>query len=548
MKDVLSTKFGCLLLLTLLLGTPLHARFIPATPEDYTNFLPTLVPGDTLALAAGTYTRDLVLRNLNGTESDPIVIMGSPLLYTTVFTARSCCNTVSITMCAYLVIRNLELNGGGVAVDAVKGEGTAGNWAHHITLEYLNIVGYGADQQLVAISTKCHAWNWTIRKNRIVGAGTGLYLGNSDGDKPFVNGLIEYNLIMNTVGYNMEIKHQRDGARDAFAGTAVEGRTIIRHNVFSKEENSSTGGSARPNVLLGAFPSNGFGANDVYEMYGNFFYQNPVEALLQVTGNTALYANVFVNTSDPPGFRAVYITSHNGFRPRTMWIFHNTVWTMNSSGGIRLYNADPAYRQYCHANAVFAPQSISGFTDTLDNVPNSFMMAAGEVLGAAEPLMLLNLYPRQTRLIGNSTPDALFSVFTDAGRDFNGDVYDWRYRGAYSGCCMNPGWKLQLDTMAAANISTQLVEPAASSTFDLQVFPHPLSAQGTLRLTYETTGWMEIALFNILGQHLRTVFAGQWRAGTHSLLIDADGLRPGLHFLRIRTKSNEIVKGIFVAD
>ncbi len=530
------------------LAVPLHARLITATPDDYTDFLPTLVAGDTLALAAGTYTRDLTLRNLNGTASDPIVIMGSPLLYTTVFTARSCCNTVSITKCSYLVIKNLELSGGGVEVDAVKGEGTAGNWAHHITLEYLNIVGYGADQQLVGISTKCHAWNWTIRKNRIIGAGTGLYLGNSDGDKPFVNGLIEYNLIMNTVGYNMEIKHQSDGVRDAFPGTAVEGKTIIRHNVFSKEENASTGGSARPNVLLGAFPSNGSGANDVYEVYGNFFYQNPVEALLQGTGNLALYANVFVNLSDPSGFRAVYITLQNGFRPRKVWIFHNTVWAMNSSGGIRLYNPDPAYRQYCHANAVFSPQAISGFTDTLDNVTNSFMMAAGEVLGAASPLILLDLYPRATRLIGGLTSDAPFSVFTDAGQDFNGDVYDWRYRGAYSGCCINPGWKLQLDTMATVDKMTQLVSPAASSTFDLQFYPHPMSARGTLRLTSETTGWMEIVLCDILGQKLRTVFEGQWQAGTHSLLIDAAGLRPGVYFLRIRTKRHEMVKGILVSD
>ncbi|MFZ1728770.1 MAG: hypothetical protein WAV84_01465, partial [Bacteroidota bacterium] len=201
-------RFVIALLLSLILSSPVYSRVINANPGDYTDYLTSLVPGDTLALAAGVYTRDLLLRDLSGTESDPIVIMGSPLLYTTVFTARSCCNTVSITRCAYIVIRNLELNGGGVFVDAVKGEGTAGNWAHHITLEYLNIVGYNADQQSVGISTKCHAWNWTIRKNRIIGAGTGLYLGNSDGDKPFVNGLIEYNLVMNTIGYNMEIKHQ----------------------------------------------------------------------------------------------------------------------------------------------------------------------------------------------------------------------------------------------------------------------------------------------------------------------------------------------------
>ena len=55
-----------------------------------------------------------------------------------------------------------------------------GGSTHHVTIENLNIVNYGADQQVVGISTKGPAWNWTIRGNRIVGAGTGMYLGNSD--------------------------------------------------------------------------------------------------------------------------------------------------------------------------------------------------------------------------------------------------------------------------------------------------------------------------------------------------------------------------------
>ena len=80
-------------------------------------------------------------------------------------------------------------------MDGVKAEGTAGNWAHHVTIEKLNIVNYGVDQQAVGISTKCPAWNWIIRSNIIIGAGTGMYLGNSSGNMPFVNGIIENNLI-----------------------------------------------------------------------------------------------------------------------------------------------------------------------------------------------------------------------------------------------------------------------------------------------------------------------------------------------------------------
>jgi hypothetical protein len=41
--------------------------------------------------------------------------------------------------------------------------------------------------------------------NRILGARTGLYCGNSDGCAPFIDGLIEHNLVLNPSGYWMEI-------------------------------------------------------------------------------------------------------------------------------------------------------------------------------------------------------------------------------------------------------------------------------------------------------------------------------------------------------
>lgn len=520
-----------------------HARLINATPDNYTEFLTALVAGDTLSLAPGTYTRDLPLRDLNGTENDPIVITGSPTLYATVFAARGCCNTVSITRCSFVVIRNLELNGGGVFVDAVKGEGTAGNWAHHITLEYLNIVGYNADQQSVGISTKCPAWNWTIRKNRIIGAGTGLYLGNSDGGKPFVNGLIEDNLVMNTIGYNMEIKHQRDGERELQAGTAVEGRTVIRRNVFCKDQDASTGAMARPNVLLGAFPSTGPGAEDVYEVYGNFFYQNPNEALLQVTGNTALYANVFVNHFDPSGFRAVYVTAQNGFQPRRIWVFHNTVWAANTAGGIRLYNPNTAYTQYCHANAVFSAQPVTNFPDAADNVTGAYADAASYLLSATTDLTGLDLYPRQDMLVGSTTTETPFSGFTDAHRDFNGAMYDWRYRGGYSGCCVNPGWKLQLDTMSHGGQGTSSIASSpAAKTFE--AWPNPATSSVSVRWDADASLDVRLSLHDLLG---RIVCSFLHPAGDGRVTFPLHGIPHGMYVLRLHTPRGSTHRRIIVS-
>ena len=131
----------------------------------------------------------------------------------------------------------MDLEGRNLRVDGVKCEGHA-DWAHHITLDGLRVRGHGNNQQTVAISTKCPAWGWVIRNSVITGAGTGLYLGNSDGRAPFIAGVIEHNLIVDTIGYNLQIKHQqpRPSLPEMPDGASA---TIIRHNVFSKTNGGS---------------------------------------------------------------------------------------------------------------------------------------------------------------------------------------------------------------------------------------------------------------------------------------------------------------------
>lgn len=481
--------------LCILMAVKASANYITANPSDYTSYLPNLAAGDTLFLLPGTYKNNLTLNSRNGTQQNPIVIIGSG--NSTIFQGQSCCNTVSITKCSYLVIKNFQLDGVNEFVDALKAEGTSGNWAHHITIENLLIVNYGVDQQAVGISTKCSAWNWIIRKNKIIGAGTGIYLGNSNGDAPFVNGIIENNFIANTVGYNMEIKHQLNGVRDAFPGTQVDGKTIIRNNVFTKDNTSSTGGSARPNLLVGGFPTTGWGSIDYYEIYGNFFYNNPVEALFQGTGNIMMYQNIFVNHFDPSGFRAVYFTPQNGVSPQDIKVFHNTVWVANSSGGIRVYNPNSNYLQYAIANAVFGSAPISNFANDVYNIVDSYSNAVNYVLSANIDINMLDLYPQNNQLTGISVPTNLFQNNTDFNKDFNNDIYDWTYRGAYSGCCNNTGWKLQLDTIPGF-IPVITTVSNSKKEGEVTIYPNPFGNYFNILLP-ETDNY-EITLYNSLGE------------------------------------------------
>jgi len=398
--------------------------------SDYLRTLQSLRPGDTLILSTGVYSGGLPLKGVKGTAEAPIVIRG-PQDQSAVFKANNCCNTVQLADSSYIEIRNLTLDGAGTNGSfGVDARGVC----HDVTLENLRIVNYGANQQIVGISTKGPAWNWVIRRNIIIGAGTGMYFGNSDGTQPFVNGLIEYNVVLDTIGYNLQIKHQLPRPKDV--GLPIgDSRTIIRHNVWSKQKNASVGQMARPNVLVGHFPLQGGGSNDRYEIYGNFFYENPVEALFQGEGNIVLHDNLFVNSLGP----AIHIQAHNHM-PRQVSVFHNTV--VANGAGIRISGSDTEFVQTIIGNAVFAGVPIEGPNQT-NNVSGSYSTAADYLNAPTAPIGSLDLYPRPGQLsrVGDQSS---FDEFTDGDRDFNGAIRSKHFVGAYAGEGTNPGWPLKL--------------------------------------------------------------------------------------------------------
>jgi hypothetical protein len=420
---------GCALVLAAAAGA--EAAVINANPSNYRDVLANLAPGDTLMLASGTYTQGLPVDDLSGTASLPIKIVGADN-QSSVFVARDCCNTVQLQGAAYVEIRNLTLDGANI--DGPFGVDARGN-THHITLENLRIINHGAEQQVVGISTKGPAWNWIIRHNTIIGAGTGIYLGNSDGTQPFVAGIIEHNLIVDTIGYNIEIKHQEPRPTGIGLPTGSS-RTIIRHNVFSKRNNGSTGDLARPNVLVGHFPLSGTGSSDRYEVYGNFFYENPTEALFQGEGNIALHDNLFVNSTGS----AVNIQPHND-APRTVDVYHNTVIAI--ANGIRVTGGAAGFTQRIIGNAAFAATPVSG-PNQLQNVTGTYAAAANELNAPFAALGSLDLFPKSGRLSGATIDLSTLAQYTDGTRDFNGRTRAGTFRGAYEGSGTNDGWRLAL--------------------------------------------------------------------------------------------------------
>jgi len=341
-------RLACAGMLCVLAGGVVAAEYRAGT-DDYREHLRRLQPGDRLLLTSGDYLQGLPLHHLSGQAGEPIVIEAADPAAPPRFIARPRANTVSLVNVRHVVVRHLELDGRNLPVDAVKAEGHS-RYADFITLEHLHIHDHAASQQNVGISTKCPAYGWIVRSNRIERVGTGMYFGDSDGSDPFIGGLIEFNQITQTLGYNLQIKHQTAPRSGAFSRRQD---TVIRHNLFSKSD-ALPGPLARPNVLLGHGALTGAGSDERYLVYGNVFLHNPSEALLQAEGRVAIYDNVFINGSGD----AIRIQPHNDV-PRDMDIFSNTV--LASGTGIQVRRGEgTAYRQRVIANVVAAATPIGG--------------------------------------------------------------------------------------------------------------------------------------------------------------------------------------------
>jgi hypothetical protein len=258
-----------------------------------------------------------------------------------------------------------------------------------------------------------------------------MYLGNSDGRHPFVAGVIERNVIRDTQGYNLQVKHQLPWPD---APALPEGRTVtvIRDNVFSKAANASAGPQARPNVLVGDVPPHGRGSTNGYEIYRNFFHQNPTEALLQAEGNVALYANLFVNDAGA----AISVQPHNG-RVRDVLILGNTI--VAAGHGISIRGGEPALAQRVVGNAVFAAVPIAGGAASA-NVTGSRAEAPRFLVNPLATTVERDFRPKPGALKGTPLDVRDYAGLAGGDRDFDGRPRDRSVRGAYGGEAPPGAW------------------------------------------------------------------------------------------------------------
>lgn len=429
---------NALLASAILLSTNVSlAADVPADPSNYISLLGSLKSGDTLVLAAGTYTQGLPISNVNGSDAAWITIRGPASGAAAIFEGNGCCNTVELVNSSFVAIENLTVDGKGIdGVFGVSAKNSVNNVVHHIRIEGCTFIGQNASQQTVAISTKTPTYGWIIRRNIIDGAGTGLYLGNSNYAEPFVGGLIEYNLVRNTIGYNMQIKNQNVWPSHPALPALNGPRTILRHNVFIKDDTPSPDG-VRPNVFLGGPPTSGAGSETLVEAYGNVFVHNANESLLQATGRVSIHDNLFMDASDA----AIRLGPHDGFELLGARVYDNTFYVAKRA---IVLGAQPKEGDLVTGNLVFADMAFDGpFTGLGTNLIDTAANANQYVNKASVVLGEMDVYPLAGKVETTPIDSTSFLMDTDSGCDFNGiSRKTFTHRGAYAGEGTNPGWKV----------------------------------------------------------------------------------------------------------
>jgi len=121
----------------------------------------------------------------------------------------------------------------------------------------------------------------------------------------------------------------------------------------------------------------------------------------------------------------------------------------------------------------------------------------------------------------------------DWQKDFNQENYDWNFRGAYSGCCINKGWKLSLDT-----IPTQKRNPTISFHPDqikFLLYPNPFN--NNISIDSESEGFAFV-----YDQNGKIISSFKISKGLHT--INLEHLSPGIYTLSLQSDKGTIHRKI----
>jgi len=87
-----------------------------------------------------------------------------------------------------------------------------------------------------------------------------------------------------------------------------------------------------------------------------------------------------------------------------------------------------------------------------------------------------------------------------------------------------------------------------SSNSNIEVFPNPVSKDANVKFNLANAGKVDLAIYNVMGQLVRTVELGLTTAGSHEVVIERGNLGQGIYFLNMNINSEKVSSKKFVIE
>lgn len=88
-----------------------------------------------------------------------------------------------------------------------------------------------------------------------------------------------------------------------------------------------------------------------------------------------------------------------------------------------------------------------------------------------------------------------------------------------------------------SNISTSGINDNQSGSGDLEIFPNPFSTGAKINFILDTSGFVNLELYDFIGNNVRFINLGYLISGSHQLVLDGNDLAAGLYQVVIKTGS-----------
>jgi hypothetical protein len=139
-----------------------------------------------------------------------------------------------------------------------------------------------------------------------------------------------------------------------------------------------------------------------------------------------------------------------------------------------------------------------------------------------------------------STIDIIDSTTTDTSKTITGLLggknYSWRVRAKSIAGAFGP-WT-NLSRFSTKKLTSAKEEKAMPTMYSLsQNYPNPFNPSTVINYQLPVIGYVSLKVYDLPGREVATLFEGVRQPGNYETTFDASGLKSGMYFYRLQTKT-----------